>query len=215
VWEPGDEWVDRDSQIGSDVMFRTIPWIEAQLERVLRQHQVSVGYSTCFWHNVRLVLVLFDRYVWYLRLQQLAQQPYPEPLQHAIIAKNYPILRHRQSSYLHQLERALARKDLVSLNHRVAALLASYFDILFAVNRLPHPGEKRLAQLASEQCRHVLPGMTEQVQQIIQTSATGDAAVLNHTNALLDGLDDVLRQAELLAVAKAAATGTTTHAAER
>jgi hypothetical protein len=29
----------------------------------------------------------------------------------------------------------------VSLNHRTAALLASYFDVLFALNRVHHPGD--------------------------------------------------------------------------
>ena len=46
----------------------------------------------------------------------------------------------------------MARGDAITVNHRIAALLSSFFDILFAVNRVPHPGEKRLATIAAERC---------------------------------------------------------------
>ena len=55
----------------------------------------------------------------------------------------------------------MARGDLVSLNYRVAALLASTFDILFALNRLPHPGEKRLLAFATQHCPLRPAGMAE------------------------------------------------------
>ncbi len=89
-----------------------------------------------------------------------ADIPHPEELRRAIIAKNYPLPRRNLSSYRHQLERIVARNDWVSGHHRVAALLASYFDILFAVNRLLHPGEKRLAAFAEKNCKLVPVGMS-------------------------------------------------------
>ncbi|MCP4590177.1 MAG: DUF4037 domain-containing protein, partial [bacterium] len=135
-WESGDEWVDAQTGIHVDVMFRSVEWIEEQIERVLRRCEASVGYSTCLWHNVASSRALYDRAGWFRALQQDAGQAYPGELQRAIVAKNHPILWRTASSYKYQLEGAIARGDMVSVNHRAAALLASYFDVLFAVNRL-------------------------------------------------------------------------------
>lgn len=189
-WEPGDEWIDRDTGIKLDVMFRQPGWIEEQLDRVLVDYQASTGYSTCFWYNVLASQTLFDRDGWYARLQERARQPYPEPLRQAIIAKNHPILDQKLSAYSHQIESAVKREDWVSVNHRVAALLASYFDILFAVNRLPHPGEKRLIDLAEGRCSLRPASMREDIEQLVR-NADGDE-ILNAVRAVVDGLDKLL-----------------------
>jgi hypothetical protein len=130
-------------------------------------------------------------------LQARARQPYPEELRRAIVAKNHPILRQTASSYRYQLERAVARGDRVSINHRVAAMLASYFDILFAANRVPHPGEKRLLEIATEQCQKLPADMDLQVKGLIAAVARGDRVSINHrvveaADALVDGLDGLL-----------------------
>ncbi|HEX8228586.1 MAG TPA: nucleotidyltransferase domain-containing protein [Chloroflexia bacterium] len=197
-WEPGDEWIEAESGIAVDLMYRHPAWIEDQLDRVLVQHEASTGYSTAFWHNVRQALPLFDRNGWFARLQERAAQPYPEELVRAIVARNHPLLRTNMSSFLHQLEKAVRRNDVVASNDRLTALLASYFDILFAANRTPHPGEKRLLTLASA-CENVPQGMVEHVRTLLQTTCSADYELLvRASTSLLDDLDRLLLAEGLL-----------------
>lgn len=183
-WEPGDEWVDAKTGVAIDVMFRSPDWIEAQLHRVLTHHQASIGYTTCFWHNVKTSYILFDREGWFQQLQRFANQPYPEPLRQAIVNKNFPILKSNLSSYVHQINKAIARRDWVSVNHRMAAILASYFDVLFAINRVPHPGEKRLVAIALQYCPKRPPNMVAQIQAALETQLLPNGAVLAHLEQL-------------------------------
>ena len=192
-WEHGDEWVATRNGVVVDIMYRSPSWIEEQFVRVIDRHQASVGYSTCFVHNVLCSKPLYDRDGWYESLQEKARQPYSDRLQKAIIAKNHPILRDTLSSYFHQIEIALSRNDIISINHRVTALLASYFDILFAVNRVFHPGEKRLLGYALAKCPKRPPQIQIQVNGLLASIAdTEQFILLQRVNELLDGLDAFL-----------------------
>jgi hypothetical protein len=191
-WEPGDEWVDGATGISADIMFRNTRWIEEQLDRVLRLHQASIGYTTCFWYNVLHSDPLFDRTGWFRALQERAREPYPSELQIAIIRKNYPILRRNMSSYIHQIELAIKRGDPVSLNHRVTAMLASYFDIVFAVNRELHPGEKRLLQFVPKLCEKVPADFSRAIEELLASLPAVNGSVMQKANAVIDGLDGLL-----------------------
>jgi hypothetical protein len=173
-------------------MFRQTCWIEEQLDRVLVLHQVSIGYSTCFWYNVLHSEAMFDRHGWFRQLQARTPVSYPQQLKQNLIAKNWPILSDNLSSYRHQLELALHRGDLVSVQHRVTALLASYFDILFALNDQPHPGEKRLIQLAESLCPIRPEQMKAQLERVVSEPSL--AAIDEMVNGLRDCLAGYLRQ---------------------
>jgi len=193
-WEPGDEWID-DSGRHVDVMFRQTAWIEEQLARVLERHEATVGYSTCFWANVLYAKPLFDREGWFAQLHERAKRPYPEGLRVAIVAKNWPILRNTLSSYRHQLARAIDRDDPVSIQHRVTAAMASYFDILFAINRMPHPGEKRLLAAVERRCELRPRSYAHDVRKLLRLAAAGAESTLSAYDTAMDGLDNLLRAA--------------------
>lgn len=188
-WDPGDEWRHAPTGIEVDVIYWDTGWIEGMLDRVLDRQQASAGYTTSFWHTIRSSLVLFDRGGWMARLQERCAQPYPEDLRRAVIRRNHALLRGILPAYLRQVEKAAGRGDLVSVNHRVAALLASYFDILFAVNGVLHPGEKRLLEQARRLCASLPPGMAEDVAAVLQSAGMPGNSVVGATVRLLDHLD--------------------------
>jgi predicted nucleotidyltransferase len=201
-WGPGNEWDDRETGIHIDCMFFTVSFIEDQIDRVLRRYEPWLGYSTAFWHTVRVARILFDRHGWFDRLQKKALQEYPETLVQAIIAHNYPALRQIHPSYRRQLEKAAARDDTVSLNHRMAGLLASYFDIIFAVNRMPHPGEKRQLDFAEQFCQKLPANFRENVNRALHATVQHDEPVTQAVDRLIDALDDLLAREGLLEIAK-------------
>ncbi len=193
-WGPGNEWDDRLTGVHVDAVFWTVGWIEEQIDRTLNRQQAWMGYTTCFWHTVRISKVLFDRDGWFSRLQQTASQPYPDGLVKAIVKLNRPLLRGIAPAYSRQLEKAAARHDLVSLNHRAAALLASYFDILFAINRLPHPGEKRLVAYAEQHCTKLPAHMGEDIEALLHATVNLPMPISDAVNRLVDHLDELLRR---------------------
>ncbi len=184
-FEPGDEWADASSGVGVDIMYRDPAWIEDRLEAVLDRHEAGLGYTTCFWFNVRTSTPLFDRDGWFARLQRRASAPYPDALARAIVAKNLPMLRDNRCSYLEQMRLADARRDAIGLNHRSAAFLASYFDLLFALNRRPHPGEKRLLRHGVAEGMRYPEGMAAGIDALLAGIATpGDGRALEAAGAL-------------------------------
>ena len=191
-WGSEDAWIERRTGIKMDVVYWDTTWIADQIARILVEYQAWLGYTTCFWHTVRVSEVLFDRTGWFKDLQRQANVPYPETLRQNIVALNLPVLRTAMPSYINQIKAAVVRQDLVSLNHRLAAFLASYFDVLFAINRVLHPGEKRLLQIAPQICLNIPPNMQNHIQSLFMAAALADPIILDHLHELVNGLENLL-----------------------
>ena len=188
-WETEDVWIDAIGGVQIEAMHRSTAWIAANLDRVFTRHQASIGYTTCIVDSVRDSIALADPTDWYAGLQAGARRPYPPELREAIVAKNHPILRSTHASYWDQIASAIRRDDLNSVAHRTTALLASFWDILFALNLALHPGEKRLVAFAEVRCPNRPVHLDAKIRGIMTAIGYPAASLLTLIDALLDDLD--------------------------
>lgn len=149
------------SGVEMDILYRDLDSFVAQVADVVEQHHARNGYTTCMWHNLLNSQILYDREGRLAAAKARFTVPYPGELQENIVFHNYKLLQSAMPAYRTQISKAIRRRDLVSMNHRVTAFLESYFDLLFALNGQTHPGEKRLIQLCKERCS-VLPAQFEE-----------------------------------------------------
>ena len=138
--------------IGVDIIYRNLNDISQLTSFVLDDAQPMNGYTTCFWHNLVTSQIYFDRSGNLKAAKERFDIPYPEELRKNIIKQNSALLSGKIPSYDRQIMKAISRGDTVSINHRTAAFLESYFDIIFALNRKTHPGEKKLIGICKKEC---------------------------------------------------------------
>ena len=155
-WELEDDVTLRDG-IDMDIIYRDMETFADTISSVMDDGAAWNGYTTCMWHNLITSRIVYDRHGKLNALQKRYQIPYPGQLKKNIISKNMKLLNGMLPSFDMQIKKAENRGDFVSVNHRVAEFLASYFDIIFALNEMPHPGEKRMQSICSQECG-ILPG---------------------------------------------------------
>lgn len=152
----GDEfWAD---EIGRqfDIMYWDMSWFESVVENTWVKHYPSNGYTTCFLYTLKNFDIIYDKNGWLSGLQSKIDTPYPKELRENIIRRNLMLMKDKPfASYYEQIDKALHRGDYVSVNHRLAAFVASYFDVIFAANEQLHPGEKRLVRYVKENCKKI------------------------------------------------------------
>ncbi|MBQ7359074.1 MAG: DUF4037 domain-containing protein [Lachnospiraceae bacterium] len=146
-WELEDDCTLKDG-IDIDILYRNIDSFAQDISSVVEKHIAHNGYTTCMWHNLLNSQILYDESGRFEALQKRFNVSYPAELKSNIIKQNMRLLTGNLPSYDFQIKKAVGRGDLVSVNHRTAAFLESYFDIIFAMNEMTHPGEKRMVKYA-------------------------------------------------------------------
>lgn len=188
-FETGDVYYLRETGKPIDIMYRSLDGIYQNIKWVWLEGNASLGYTTCFVDNVNKSEILFDRRGDFQKLQKLTQTPYPDKLAQNIIKKNFSFLKDVMFSYYDQINSAVNRKDYVSVNHRTAAFLASYFDIIFAKNKVLNPGEKKLVPFALKNCK-ILP---EDFEKDVNTLAVGPVETrLQTAEKMVENLREIL-----------------------
>ncbi len=164
-WELEDNCV-LNNGIDIDILYRNLDDFAEGVSSVVEGYQAYNGYTTCMWHNLKTCKIIYDRYG---RLQDAKNRfdvPYPKQLKENIMEKNMKLLSDAMPAYKFQIAKAVERNDLVSVSHRTTAFMESYFDIIWAMNELTHPGEKRLVSLCKKQCKILPVDFEENINQL-------------------------------------------------
>ena len=159
-WELEDDVTLKDG-IDMDIIYRDMKEFENMISSVVTDCVAWNGYTTCMWHNLITSKIVLDKKGSLALLQEKYKIPYPQKLKENIISNNMKLLNGMLPSFDMQIKKAEMRKDFVSVNHRVTEFLASYFDILFALNEMTHPGEKRMQSICAKECK-ILPNNFEE-----------------------------------------------------
>lgn len=154
-WELEDD-VTLNDGIDMDIIYRNRKDFANMVSSVVDDCVAWNGYTTCMWHNLITSKIVLDKNGKLKELQEKYRIPYPKKLKENIVSNNMKLLSGMLPSFDLQIKKAENRGDFVSVNHRVTEFLACYFDIIFALNEMTHPGEKRMQQVCSKECK-VLP----------------------------------------------------------
>ncbi len=186
----GDEYMVDKLNKQLDVMFWEKDWFEHSISNVWEKYYPSNGYTTCFLYTLKNFNIKYDTDNWLANLQKKLNKSYPKQLKENIIKRNLMLIKDKPfASYYKQIEKAIIREDINSVNHRVSAFLASYFDIIFAKNEILHPGEKRLIKFATENCKYLPEKFEENLSKLLKEP---DEKKLNTLNEIIENLRKII-----------------------
>jgi predicted nucleotidyltransferase len=190
-WEYEDNCTLKNG-IDIDILYRDLDGFVADVASVVEQHQARNGYTTCMWHNLLTCKIICDKTGRLTAAKERFSVPYPDQLRSNIIEQNRRLLHTAMPAYRLQIEKAANRGDIVSISHRTAAFMESYFDILFALNRKTHPGEKRLISLCLENCPSLPADFEENLHRLFSQLYGDPTVIAANLERIIEELEKIL-----------------------
>ena len=158
-WELEDNGIFKWG-INFDIIYRNLQETVTRVADVVENYECHNGFTTCLWHNIINSEILFDNENIFAGIKKRFLVPYPKMLKKNIVKRNMDLLSDSIISYNKQISKSVHRRDYININNRLSAFFASYFDIIFAINELTHPGEKRIMEICLDKCK-ILPNNFE------------------------------------------------------
>ena len=183
-----------NNDIDFDILYRNLDDFTNEVASVVEQCQPHNGYTTCMWHNLMTCKVIYDKEG---RLQKAKERfgiSYPKQLKENIISRNCLLLHGSFPAYDAQIAKANNRGDIVSVSHRVAAFFESYFDIIWALNEMTHPGEKRLISLCTQYCKILPKNFEKNIKKTFDDLYIHPENTQENIRIIIDELEKVLEK---------------------
>jgi len=193
-WEQEDNGIFKWG-INVDIIYRNLSEFINKIANVVEKYESYNGFTTCFWHNILNSEIYFDKNDIFAKAKNRFQVPYPKKLKENIVKRNMTLLTGSIISYDTQITKSVYRKDHVNINNRLSAFFASYFDIIFAINELPHPGEKRIIEICLNKC-NILPNDFEQNVNELLKNMKNETTIIETVHKVILELKEVIKTLE-------------------
>lgn len=188
-WELEDDG-KLNNGIEIEFIYRDYDFFKEIIEN-MKNKSVGNGYSTCFYDNLMNSVILFDKSDKIKEIQATNNNLIDDEYVQAIVDLNYPLIYKSMPALFGQFKKALGRKDYNSTVHRLAEYFAIYYDILFALNKASHPGEKRLVELASA-LTYIPVDFKTKVNGVFQHMFTDDEKALKYLLQLSKDIEELI-----------------------
>jgi hypothetical protein len=130
-----------------ELVYVNLDDLRGEIERAYAEGLNGEGFVTAQFYYLDSGHVLCDPSGEMTMLQERLHASYPEPTRRLLLRDNPFLLQ----TYLEHLRKAQRRGDLLFVQHRRYSVQMVFFNLLFALNRRYHPGEKRLL-IHGERC---------------------------------------------------------------